>query len=153
MIEEKRIAEVGSYDELIDALRMVMVERRLTVSTLDYLTGLQSGYSGKLLGLGQVKRLGPISMGLVLQALGVKLLVVEDTATLKKMQKQYEQRERPARDAYRVSTALIERVTPTLFRNLAVKATEARKRIPSSTRRRIARQAAKARWGKKARRR
>jgi hypothetical protein len=46
---------------------------------LDARAGLADGHAGKLLGPAQVKRLGMISLGLVLQALGVKLIMVEDT--------------------------------------------------------------------------
>jgi hypothetical protein len=50
--------------------------------TLDYLSGNQPGYSGKLLGGAQVKKFGPQSLGNVLGAVGTYLALVEDPAQM-----------------------------------------------------------------------
>jgi hypothetical protein len=61
---------------------------------LDKVAGLPSGYCGKVLGAGQVKTLGPISMGPMLGALGLALVVVEveDTEQLERVRPQLTKR-------------------------------------------------------------
>lgn len=95
MTEPRRIAIVSDYDGLIDALRKRIGELGLTNQTIDEITGLQPGYSGKLLGDAQIKKLGPLSFGTMLQALGLALVVVEDHAALARVAGRHEKRERP----------------------------------------------------------
>lgn len=73
------LAVVGEYGELIEVLRNRASELGLSRLELDERTGLQVGYSGKLLGAGHVRTLGPLSMGLMLQALGLKLAVISSS--------------------------------------------------------------------------
>lgn len=93
MSEEKRIASVCDYDGLIAALRTRKAELGLSDSFLDELTGLQSGYTGKIFGPKQVKKLGPVSLGLLLQALGLKIVLLEDPETLAKHRERHEKRD------------------------------------------------------------
>ncbi len=142
------LATVRTYDDLIAALRARKDRLRLTDATMDALAGWQSGYTGKLFGPSQVKKLGGLSFELALATLGVRLELVEDPETVAMMERRWEQRARPANvDAHRISETLKRRVLPQIMRDLSKKAADARKaKIRPSTRRRIARLAAKARW-------
>lgn len=71
------LAVVDDYDGLIGALRQRSVELGISREVLDDTAGLQSGYSGKLLGAAQTKRFGVMSLGSTLGALGVKMMLVE----------------------------------------------------------------------------
>src|SRR5690606_32151335 len=84
------IAEVRDYDGLVSALCLRVDQLGISYKTLEAVSGLADGHAGKLLGDGQVKILGPTSMGLVLQGLAVKLLVVEDVEAARKMESRWE---------------------------------------------------------------
>lgn len=90
----RALATVTNYDEMIDALRRRMFELGVTNETIDAITGLQSGYVGKLLAPSRIKNLGPLSFGAMLQGLGLKLVVVEDRETTEKMRPRWTQREK-----------------------------------------------------------
>jgi hypothetical protein len=94
MIEERALATVTDYDEMIGALRARMAELRVTNETIGAIAGLAGGYVGKLLAPSRIKNLGPTSLGLMLQSLGLKLIVVEDTKTTAKMRPRWTQREK-----------------------------------------------------------
>jgi hypothetical protein len=47
-------------------------------ATLDEITGLPDRYTAKLFGPKQVRRIGMVSLGPLLQALGLRLVAVED---------------------------------------------------------------------------
>jgi hypothetical protein len=79
------IAEVVSYESLITALRHRLAELDGTFESLDDLCGLCRGHTQSLLGATPRKFLGSMSFGVVLQALGLKLQLVEDTEQLKRV--------------------------------------------------------------------
>ncbi|BBF92666.1 helix-turn-helix domain-containing protein [Blastochloris tepida] len=68
---------VSDYRALVQCLRDRKDDLGISLLELDERSGLQVGYSGKLLGAGMVRTLGPLSMGLMLGALGLELMVVE----------------------------------------------------------------------------
>jgi hypothetical protein len=70
--------EIRSYADLVRALRFRHHELNVSLHTLDQLAGLPLGYCAKILGPGQVKHLGPISLQSLLGALGCRLQLVED---------------------------------------------------------------------------
>lgn len=70
---------VSDYSELVHALRDRANEMQISRLDLDDISGLQSGYSSKLLSLNPGKIFGPISMGPVLEVLGLRVVLVEDT--------------------------------------------------------------------------
>lgn len=78
----RRLAEIRSYGELLSALRARADELQVTREGLDAITGLQSGYAGKLLAPVPIKSLGKFSMGPMLTAMGCMLILVEDADTL-----------------------------------------------------------------------
>ena len=79
------LAEVRSYDDLLDALRARMASLCVSSETIDEVSGLPSRYVNKLLRPVPLKGLGPVSFGLVLGALAIKLVVFEDPEQLQKV--------------------------------------------------------------------
>jgi hypothetical protein len=71
---------VGDYHGLIEICRQRAAELEISRSGIDDLSGLPSGHAGKLLGKKQVKRMGALSLGLMLETLGLKMLIIEDDA-------------------------------------------------------------------------
>jgi hypothetical protein len=88
------LAEVVSYDDLIAALRARKDELDISFLELDFIGGLTSGHSSKLLAPVRpyMKCLGPVSLGLILGALGLRLLVVEDPEALARVRGRYVKR-------------------------------------------------------------
>jgi hypothetical protein len=76
------LAEARTYDELHSALRNRADQLQVSRAELDYLTGLQSGYCGKLLSKTRIKNIGAQSLGPLLCVLGLCLQVVEDPAAM-----------------------------------------------------------------------
>jgi hypothetical protein len=71
---------IRSFDDLITVIRARIAELQITHETVDDVSGLQSGYSSKL--LANIRRLGPLSFSALLPALGLKVTVSEDTEAL-----------------------------------------------------------------------
>lgn len=93
---EPFFTEVNSYIGLREAIRRRVSTLDISRTTLDEITGLPLGYSGKLLATGEAKdpkRFGPLSLDLLLQATGLKLLVVDDYQTLAKFAPMYVKRD------------------------------------------------------------
>jgi hypothetical protein len=78
----RRLAVVSDYQGLVSALRARADELDVSNETLDATTGLASGYTSKVLGLGSGRSLGRLSLGVLLTALGLQLVVVEDPEAL-----------------------------------------------------------------------
>lgn len=70
----------ADYADFISGLRDRAVEMKISREDIDEVAGLCDGYAGKLLSTQPRKILGPISMGPTLGALGLRLMLVEDTA-------------------------------------------------------------------------
>ena len=71
--------KIVSYDDLIATLIARRQELGLSQIELDYVSGLQEGYSGKLESWrhpNSGRKLGKVSMRLLLEALGVVLIVM-----------------------------------------------------------------------------
>jgi len=77
----REIASIRSYEDLQKAFRTRMDELEATNVTVDQVTGLASGHTGKLLGPGKAKRFGKLSLGAMLEATGVRLVMVTDADT------------------------------------------------------------------------
>lgn len=77
MTEPRQIAVVRNYDEFKNALRARADELQLSRDTIDAF-GLPKGHAGHLLAPVPIKHIGPQSFGVLLTALGLKVLVVED---------------------------------------------------------------------------
>jgi hypothetical protein len=78
------LATVRSHGDLIEALRARAAELELSHLATDALSGLPSGYTGKL--LCGMRGLGDISLPALLDALGVSLVLVEEPAKVEAAQ-------------------------------------------------------------------
>jgi hypothetical protein len=78
----RQLGVATSYDELHAILRRRADELEVSRLTLDFAGGLTSAHSSKLLSNPPLRRLGPTSLALMLGALGVALVVVEDKEAL-----------------------------------------------------------------------
>jgi hypothetical protein len=81
----RQLAVIRSYADPRQVLSRRAHDLDVSRLVLDEVAGMPSGYCGKLLGKGQVKTLGPVSMGPILGALGLVLVVVEDTEQLERV--------------------------------------------------------------------
>jgi hypothetical protein len=70
----------ADYSDVISALRDRTDELQISRGAIDAIAGLSEGYSAKLLSENPSKVLGPMSMGATLQTLGLRLMLIEDTA-------------------------------------------------------------------------
>jgi hypothetical protein len=139
------LATVNDYPGMLAALRARAEELRISRETIDQVAGLPSGYSGKILGIKQVRRLNLISLGPVLGALGIKLVMVEDAAALRdfggRSNKRHENR--------------VRNNVVNIFRNRSefsamgkIGGKNSRKYMDKKTASELGRKAIKARWGK-----
>ena len=83
--EPRVICEFSDYDELINGLRLRAADLNLSGQEIDFISGLTSRYSQKLLGPQQLRRLGAISLGPFLGALCVRGWLVEDKAAVERL--------------------------------------------------------------------
>ena len=72
------LAYATTYDGLHDAMRARAKELQIARLEIDEVGGLQSGYASKLLSPTQIKRCGSMSLGALLGALGLGLVIVVD---------------------------------------------------------------------------
>jgi hypothetical protein len=72
------IAEARDYGQLIDALRSRLDSLNTTMEVVDDVAGLPLRYSSKIFAPVPVKSVGKVSLGPILGALGLKLLVAVD---------------------------------------------------------------------------
>jgi len=88
------LAEVGAYDDLVAALRARAEALNVSRETLDEVAGLPSRYSSKLLSPNPIRSLGRVSLGAMLGALGVKLVLMEDGEAMEKIRSRLVKRTR-----------------------------------------------------------
>jgi hypothetical protein len=98
---------ISTYDDFVRSVRDRVDELGMTRLELDHQAGLAHGHSGKLLGARQVKRIGFVSLGLVLGGIGCCLLLVEDTAQAAIIRERMKRRERDLRPP----KSLLEEIT------------------------------------------
>ena len=90
----RRIAVVSNYAELVSALRERAEALNISNMTIDLTSGLQSGYTSKVLSLRPKRTLGRLSLGLMLSTLGLRLIVVEDKEQLARVRGRLEPRKK-----------------------------------------------------------
>ncbi|WGR91851.1 hypothetical protein MTX26_15935 [Bradyrhizobium sp. ISRA443] len=89
---------VSTCAELVQLLRERRNELDITHETIDDISGLQSGYTGKLLSPVPIKQLGAVSLGAMLGALALKIVrieLVEDPEQADRMRPRWTPRKRP----------------------------------------------------------
>lgn len=81
MAPSDAIAEFCDWPSLIRALRVAKEMRDVSFEELDSLAGLADRYSSKVLGVNPARNPSGLALGLILQALGLKCLIVVDPAS------------------------------------------------------------------------
>jgi hypothetical protein len=74
------LAVFDHHEDLRTALRRRKEQIGMSFLELDERVGLPQGYTSKLLAPAALKNLGPLSLGLLLQGLGVRLALIADIA-------------------------------------------------------------------------
>jgi hypothetical protein len=138
------IADVSSYEQMVDALRQRVQELSINGERFDEYAGLPRGYLSKLVGANPVRRLGMTSFEPVLSGLGLRCLFVEDEQATQRLKKRL-----PPRNSSYVRAAPSIVLTVRFFQKIGRLGAQAR--IDNSTaeqRRKWARRAANTRWAK-----
>jgi hypothetical protein len=115
----------NGYAGLIDAMRARAEELKIAVSSADFaaVSGLPSYYGNKLLAANPVRRIGAISLGPLLGALGLRLVVQEDPLAVQRFTSRL-----PVRKEYCVhgGTMMQWRISERAFRALQAKGRKSR---------------------------
>jgi len=137
-----------SYQDLQAVLRAVAELRRLSREQIDELAGLPRGYASKVLAELPSRSLGPDTLGPMVGALGVQLLVVDDPDALARYTERADKRvEFRAQNAVMHSGTVHVKLSRRKLRKMQRKGGKnSRKRMSWKTRRGLARKAARARW-------
>jgi hypothetical protein len=141
------IAEFSEYAGFIDGLRSRVSELNVAGATVDGIAGYAAGYTQKLLGVRQVKRLGMRSMGDLLGALGLKAQLVEDPEAMARVSSRLVQRRQsvPAAGTHAVHFEVSKR----FLRKIAAMGGKARAaKLTPRQRSALGRRLARARWAK-----
>lgn len=84
---------IRDYDGLIAALKARADEIGLAYNLIDELTGLPSGYVGKLFGPSRVKMVGMDSLWLIAEVLAIDIIIVPSLELVQKMAHRWEKRD------------------------------------------------------------
>ena len=98
-------AEIRTYADLVAALRARKEQLDVSFATIEDVSGLQSGYCSKLMSPRPSKFFGELSLTLVLQTLGLKLILVEDEAAMAKLNGRLVKRYHAGQERHLVSHA------------------------------------------------
>src|SRR6516165_11042366 len=79
------IADVSSYEQMLDALRQRVTELQIHGTRFDDFAGLPIGYLSKLIGPNPIRRIGMTSFEPLMTALGLRCLFVEDEAATQRL--------------------------------------------------------------------
>jgi hypothetical protein len=85
-------AEVHDSASLREALRQRVEQLNISRSCLDYVSKLTPGYAAKLLAPNGKKGVGALSLDLLLPAVGLKIVLVDDRDALARVQPMFEPR-------------------------------------------------------------
>ncbi|MGY4614784.1 hypothetical protein ACVWZ4_000011 [Bradyrhizobium sp. USDA 4472] len=114
-------APIRSMTDLVEAVRAAQIDRELSYEVIDALSGLQSGYTAKILGPAQSKRLGPVSTFPLLGALGKALVLVDDEEQIVLVKGRWKKRNivgGSARQLKKRAASSIEQETPNTPENI-----------------------------------
>jgi hypothetical protein len=93
MIEVDPLGTINDFAGLQRIMRERKDQLGISNNCLDELAGLSDGYANKLMARPPAKNLGTLTFDLLLQALGLKLIVVEDIETMQRYASQLVQRQ------------------------------------------------------------
>jgi hypothetical protein len=89
--------EIRSYADLVRALRERKEQLDVSFATIEDVSGLQSGHCSKLMSPRPSKLFGKLSLGLILQTLGMRLVLVEDKEAMARIRSRLTPRFRAGR--------------------------------------------------------
>jgi hypothetical protein len=141
--------EVRDYIDLQLALRDRAAELNISRLCIDEVSGLQHGYSAKLLSVPPIKCLGRTSLGPLLQALGLKLIVAEDPEALAKVSRRLVPKGRGDTRSASINKIADARLRKTMAENARRGALARNQALTPDQRKAAARHAINARWAKK----
>lgn len=147
------LATGTNYGDLIRAFRERATALGMTDKTIEEIGGFTGGHVGKLLGAARTKSLGPLTLGMMLGALGLKFVIVEDAEATARIKARFDpsvkSKRMPMAMSIDIQPELMQAIYSDHFKRIAPLAAEARRTKISPYRRKlIARKAAKARWKK-----
>lgn len=150
MIEGRHIGTARDYDQLHELLRARVDELAVTYESVDAVAGLPSRYTAKLLAPVPMKAIGKTSMGPLLGALGLKLIVAVDDETLARIIGRLTKRARKQSNASDAMRPMKRKKRRGYWKGNAdwARIMNARRTlvVPESKRSASARKAARARW-------
>jgi hypothetical protein len=82
-------ATADDLQSLTNAIRRRVDELGITLDTLEVLSGITAGYASKCLSDPPMRRATPWTWFLMLQALGLKVALIEDPAAVEKMRRRW----------------------------------------------------------------
>jgi hypothetical protein len=100
--------DISSYTELLEAFRRRRDELDISYETLEQVAGLQPGYAAKVLVHPPMRRVGPLSLSLLLGGLGLRLTVSEDPEALERVRRRLEPRRKTVEPTQPVATDDVE---------------------------------------------
>lgn len=93
----------NDYQALLETIRFRILELQTTHEAIDTVSGLHSGYTSTI--AANIKSMGRVSMGPMLQTLGLALIIVRDDEQFARVKDRLARRNRPDR-------AIARRITP-----------------------------------------
>lgn len=136
---------VTDYEALHEGFRDRVDDLEVTRQEIDAAGNLLPGYAGKLLCSPPIKNLGLVSLGKMLKATGMALVLVIDDERFAPVKAQMSKRQRPMRTNVSIKPPhwLISKETASKMRALGVL------KLSPRQRKLIAKRAARARWSKR----
>lgn len=102
-------APIRSMPELVNGIRTARDEREVTHEVIDNISGVQSGYTSKV--LAGIKNPGPVSLFPLLGALGKALVIVDDPEQIKLVEGRWQKRKRPQKaQMLKAASSIIEKM-------------------------------------------
>jgi hypothetical protein len=80
-----RTTSIPDYAALLDVARRRRAELNISYETLDALSGVQPGYSVKILGPNPSRCFGPVSLGCILSAMALRITIAVDRDAAERM--------------------------------------------------------------------
>lgn len=145
---ETQLAAVNDYEGLQRAMRARAEALGISRATLDALAGTHDGHAGKMLADPPKKNMGITSLGLLLQALCIKLVVVQDDEQMKKLGERLvhrDERQVRLRNAVQSGTVILK-FSRRYMQKLGRLSGAARNRLSKKKRKALTRAARRARW-------
>lgn len=148
MSELRHLSVVNGYQKLVAAIRERKEAMGLSDKEIEHLAGLTAGHWSKL--MAQTKSLGPVSLGRVLRALGLELIVSENVEKTQQIRLSYIPRdETQVRNPTMHTAAVHVRLTRRFLKRIGVAGgSNSRKNMSRRRARQIGKAAARARWDK-----